>query len=60
MKFKIKRSTNWAQPYYWVIVAANGRTMASSETYTTKSAARDAIAVVKAYAASATIIEEAA
>lgn len=55
MKFQIKRSASTSQPYYWVIVSSNGQTLATSETYVQKASARQAIDVVKAYAATATV-----
>lgn len=58
MKFVIKRSTSTTQPYYWIIKAANGQTLATSETYVYKSSAQSAIDSVKANAASATVEDE--
>jgi len=39
MKIKIKKSVN--SQYYWILVAANGQTLATSETYTTKQSCKD-------------------
>lgn len=36
---KLKRSTSQAQPFYFTVVASNGQTLVTSETYTTKAAA---------------------
>lgn len=33
MKIEIVKGTSKLQPYYWRIVAANGKTLATSETY---------------------------
>jgi uncharacterized protein YegP (UPF0339 family) len=55
MKFQIRRSTSTTQPYYWRIVASNGQTLATSETYVSKDSAKSAINSVKASAATATV-----
>ena len=47
MRFQIRRSNNYRQPYYWRMVARNGEVLATSETYTTKQGCQNAIAVVK-------------
>jgi len=39
MKIKLKRSTN--SQFYWILVGANGETLATSETYTTKQSCKD-------------------
>ena len=57
MQFEILPSTN--RQWYWRIVASNGQILAHSETYTSAQSCRDAIAVVKAGAASAPIRERA-
>jgi len=33
---KLKRSTSMSQPYYFTVVAGNGQTLVTSETYTSK------------------------
>lgn len=33
---KLKRSTSQTQPFYFTVVAGNGQTLVTSETYTTK------------------------
>lgn len=47
MKYQVKRSSSRTQPYYWRIIASNGRVLASSETYSAKQGCLDAIAIVK-------------
>ncbi len=44
MKFEIHPSNSRAQPFYWRIVASNGKILASSETYVRKA---DAIAAAQ-------------
>ncbi len=39
MKILIRKATN-AQ-FYWILVAANNETLATSETYTTKQSCKD-------------------
>ncbi|QGN49539.1 YegP family protein [Micromonospora sp. WMMD558] len=56
MQFEI-HNANGGQ-YYWKIVASNGRTLATSETYWNKSDARSAAQSVKTYAASAPIVDK--
>ena len=53
MKFVINRSLN--MQYYFTIVAGNGQKLCTSETYTTKQAAKDTIQSIKTYAGNATI-----
>jgi len=57
VKFVIKKSPSSGQ-YWFRIVASNGQVLASSEQYVAKQSAKDAIASVKANAASATIEDE--
>lgn len=46
-QFKLKRSTSAAQPYYFTVVSpGNGRTLATSETYTTKEAAINGMSAI--------------
>lgn len=33
---KLKRSNSLSQPYYFTVVAGNGQTLVTSETYTSK------------------------
>jgi uncharacterized protein YegP (UPF0339 family) len=42
MKIQIRRTRNRRQPWFWRIVAANGKVMAHSETYSSKRKARAA------------------
>ncbi len=44
--------------YYWKIVAANGRTLATSETYYNKADARTACESVKRFASTAPIVDK--
>jgi uncharacterized protein YegP (UPF0339 family) len=55
MQFQVHRSSNGQ--YWWRIVAANGRVLASSETYHNKQDAINACGVVKAGAAGAPIYD---
>lgn len=57
MQFEIRKSNSPTQPYYWRIVAVNGRVLASSETYVAKQSAIDAAQSVKANAGSAAIYD---
>lgn len=57
MKFEILDSNSSAQPYYWRIVASNGQVLATSETYTSKQGCQNAIATVKAHAATASTVD---
>jgi uncharacterized protein YegP (UPF0339 family) len=52
MKFVIKKGTS-AQPYWFTIVASNGETLCTSENYSTKQSAKNAIDTIKRGAASA-------
>lgn len=36
---KLKRSNSVSQPYYFTVVAGNGQTLVTSETYTSKDGA---------------------
>lgn len=45
MTFEIRRSNSYLQPYYWRIVARNGKVLASSETYRNKQDCLAAIAM---------------
>jgi uncharacterized protein YegP (UPF0339 family) len=54
-KFEIRKSVEGGMKYRFVLKAPNGEIIATSETYTTKAAAKDGIASVKANAASAKI-----
>ncbi|OIU88646.1 YegP family protein [Microbacterium sp. AR7-10] len=36
---KLKRSTSASQPFYFTVVAGNGQTLVTSETYTSKQGA---------------------
>jgi uncharacterized protein YegP (UPF0339 family) len=56
MQFEIHDSTNGQ--YYWTIVASNGRTLATSETYWNKADAKSAAQSVKSNAASAPILDQ--
>jgi uncharacterized protein YegP (UPF0339 family) len=58
MEFQIRRSSNPVQPYYWRIVAGNGRVLASSETYVHKQDAIDAAQSVTSNAYSAPIYDQ--
>jgi uncharacterized protein YegP (UPF0339 family) len=58
MRFKIKRGKSETQPFYWVIVASNGQTLATSETYTSKSGCTNAIETVKKEAGNAPTDDE--
>ncbi|GLI00676.1 YegP family protein [Phytohabitans aurantiacus] len=55
MQFHINKATNGQ--FYWKIVASNGQTLATSETYWNKSDAESACRSVKANAASAPIVD---
>ena len=55
MKFEIHKSASINQPYYWRIVASNGRVLASSETYVNKNDAITAAQSVRSDAATALI-----
>ena len=55
-RFVIKKTSNGQ--YRFVLHAANGEPVATSETYTTKSAAKKGIDSVKAIAAAARVDDE--
>ncbi len=55
MKFTVENSSN--NQYYWKIVASNGQTLATSETYYNKSDALSACQSVKTNAGSAQIVD---
>ena len=55
MKFQIVTGTSATEPYFWRIVAANGQTLAMSETYAQKASAVSAVESVMKNAASATV-----
>lgn len=58
MQFEIHDTTNGQS--YWKIVASNGRTLATSETYWNKADAESACRSVKANAANAPIVDKTA
>ncbi len=58
MTFLIKKNPAVAQPYYFVIKAANGETLATSEMYATKQSAAHACRVVAAGAANASVVAD--
>lgn len=55
-KFILKNYT--PDQYYWILQANNGNNICWCEGYTTKQSAKDAIAFVKANAASAPIVDQ--
>jgi uncharacterized protein YegP (UPF0339 family) len=57
MYFDIHKSSRTGE-YWWVAKGANNKTLCSSEQYTTKSAAKNAIRVIKDGAKSATVYDE--
>ena len=58
MRFKLQRSNDAEQPYYFEIQAAgNDETLATSETYVSKADAQHAIDLVKSGAAGATVVD---
>lgn len=58
MRFKLQRSKDSNQPYYFEIQAAgNYETLATSETYVSKADAQHAIGLIKSGAAGATIVD---
>ncbi|QCR40297.1 hypothetical protein C1N74_07600 [Microbacterium sp. SGAir0570] len=57
--FNLYKTSDKTQ-FYWTLEADNGEVVATSETYTTKQAAKDGIASVKRIAPNATIIDVAA
>ena len=59
MRFKLQRSKSTTQPFYFEIQAAgNYETLATSETYVSKSDAHHAIDLIKAGASGATVVDE--
>jgi uncharacterized protein YegP (UPF0339 family) len=59
MRFKLQRSGDAQQPYYFEVQASgNFETLATSETYVRKSAAEDAIALIKNEAGGATVVDD--
>lgn len=47
LRFKLKRSTNTLQPYYWtLIVVGNGKVLCHSETYVSKADAIHSMGLV--------------
>lgn len=59
MWFNIYKSDkNVAQKYWWTAVAKNGKTLAHSEMLSSKQACTNAIATVKAEAASGLVYDE--
>lgn len=51
--FEIRPSNSRLQPYYFRIVASNGRVLASSETYVNKQDAVNAVNLIRQNAATA-------
>ena len=47
MRFEIQKSNSASQPFYWRIVASNGKVLAHSETYTDKASCKRAITLVQ-------------
>jgi uncharacterized protein YegP (UPF0339 family) len=59
VRFKLQRSTDAQQPYYFEIQAAgNYETLATSETYVNKADALRAIDLIKQGAAGATVVDQ--
>jgi uncharacterized protein YegP (UPF0339 family) len=59
MRFKLQRSGDTQQPYYFEIQASgNFETLATSETYVDKSDAQHAIDLIKAGAGGGTVVDE--
>lgn len=57
MKFKIKESTNGQ--FYFILVARNGKTLMTSETYTRKWSCKKTIKAIKLFLGSRTrVIDE--
>jgi len=56
-QFEIRRSTD--NQHYWVFQANNNEVVATSETYTTRQSARNAIDVIKQQAAGASVLDKA-
>ena len=57
MRFKLQNSTN-SQYYFEIQAGGNWATLATSETYTTKAAALDAIALIRNGAAGGSIDDQ--
>ena len=58
MRFKLQRSNDPQQPYYFEIQAAgNYETLATSEAYVSKADAEHAIDLIKGGAAGATVVD---
>lgn len=58
VRFKLQRSNDPKQPYYFEIQAAgNYETLATSETYVSKADAQHAIDLIKSGAAGATVVD---
>ncbi len=55
MKFQIVKGKSTTQPYFWRIVASNGQTLAVSENYVAKGAAKSAVESVIKNASGATV-----
>ena len=59
MRFKLQRSRDAQQPYYFEIQASgNFETLATSETYREKGDAEHAITLIKSEAGGATVADE--
>lgn len=59
MRFKLQRSMDSEQPYYFEIQAAgNYETLATSETYKSKADAQRTIDLIKREAAAASVVDE--
>ena len=54
-RYVIKQSEDGK--YYWVLQAANGQPLATSETYEAREAAREGIAAARAIAPTAPVVE---
>ena len=60
MRFKLQKSTDAQQPFYFEIQASgNNETLATSETYVSKSDAEHAIGLIKSGAAGGTVSDQA-
>jgi len=57
MKFEIRKSVSTTQPYYWRVVATNGKVLATSETYVNKADATSAAQSVKTGANAAPVLD---
>jgi len=59
MRFKLQKSNDAQQPYYFEIQASgNNETLATSETYVDKSDAEHAIELIKSGAAGGTLADQ--